>query len=813
MIANPIPVDTNARGGKKEKTMIRNYLVSAMRSIRKNKINSLVNIFGLSLGLACCLLILLWIRDEMSFDRFHVNFDRIHRVVSDWPKHNWNGMEGTPQPLATEIREHIPEVEETVRMTGQNRKVFQHKDKAFYESRGLIADPSLFHVFSFEFIKGSPSSAFSSPAAMVITESLAGKYFGEEDPMGKVLQVDGKPVVVTGVITDIPQNSSLRFDYVQSFSYIDELSNYGTSWGAFNFNTFVLLRNEADPVPVNRKMTDIARTMKCPQVVDGALFRLQPLSQVHLDARGYTREIVMLGDRRLVSLFSAIAVFILLLACVNYMNLATARAAARSKEVGLRRTVGASRSQLIRQFMGESFLFVSISFVAAVVLTVIFLPVVGRLSGKELHFGQAGINSCGAMAALWIVTALVSGLYPSLILSKFQPSSALKGWGRIQVKGRLFRQVLVVFQFTLTIILLIGTLMMNRQLHFVRGIDLGFDRDNVIQLPIKENVGPHFSAFKNELLQNPRVDSVSAQRYDFAASTWRSSGNFDWEGREGRENLDMVYSGVDFDFFRTMKLPLKAGRSFSPEMATDKENAVILNESAIRAMGIEEPVGKWFSVSKEDQRTIIGVAADARFRTLHNAVEPRVFYLSDMAEADDMGLAMVRIKGGDVGATLKDIGNLWEKYNPVSPFEYAFLDQTYEDLYQKEQSLFAVFNIFTVLAVLISCLGLFGLSSFMTERRTKEIGIRKILGAGNGKIIGILSRDFIRWVLLANIFAWPLGYLLSRKLLQGFAYRAAIGLDVFLVAGLAAGIIAELTILVYAVKSAGLNPADALRCE
>lgn len=792
--------------------MFRHYFISAVRSLKRQKLNSIINIAGLSLGLACCLIILLWIQDELSYDRFHEHRDSIYRVVSDWPKNGWEGMEGTPQNLSPQIQDQVPEVLDTVRIAGQNRKVFSYKDKAFYESLGLIVDPSFFKIFSFSFIRGS-EMGFSDPLDMIITERMASKYFGDDDPMGKVIQVDGKPAIVKGVIADIPENSTLRFDYVNSFAFIKEVSNLGTSWGSFNFMTFVRLRPESDPSFVGPKLTEIAKSNKCPQIMDGASFRLQSLANVHLDARKYTLEIIALGDKSNITLFSAVSAFILLLACVNFMNMSTARSTLRSKEVGLRRTVGASRKQLFLQFMGESIILVFFAFSGALLLAAVILPWFNRLSGKNISLVSLEGRQLLSLAILFLVTALMAGSYPSLLLSAFKPAGMMKSKGLHKEGGFVVRRILVVFQFSLTIILLIGTFMIYRQLNFVTNKDLGFDRYNVIQIPIKENIGRQYDNFKQELLKNPSVEEVTAQRYSFADTTWRSSGNFDWEGREGHENLDMIYSGVGKDFFKTMKMELLAGRTFSEKFPSDKDAGVILNEAAVRVMGIDDPVGKWFSSSKDDKGVIIGVIKDVRFRSLHHDVSPRLFYLDDMAKADDMGLILVRIKSGNISRAIKGLRETWEKFNTISPFEYFFLDQTYGDLYRKEQRMSSVFNVFTGLALLISCLGLFGLAAFMSVRRTKEIGIRKILGAEDKAIVLLLSKDFIRWVVLANIIAWPVGYFLTKKLLAGFADRVSLGLGVFVISGFIALMVAQITILHHALRSAHMNPATAIRME
>ncbi len=785
---------------------------TALRGIKKHKGYSFINIFGLALGLACCIVIVMWIRDERSFDRFHKNFDTIFRVVADWPKNGWEGVDATPQPLGPLVVEHIPGILDMMRFATHNRLVFRYQDKAFYESRGLIADPSLFRIFTFEFLNGSPETAFTSPFDLVITESLARKYFGDEDPLGKTVQVEGRPATVTGVIADIPQNSTLRFDFMSSFEFIKELANYGLHWGALNFNTFVLLHPEANPKDTGAKITSLALEKNCPQVKDGASFRLQPLSAVHLDARPYKREMVSLGDRRILFLFSMIAAFILLISCVNYVNLATARSSLRAKEVGLRKTVGAGRFPIVRQFLGESFILTGLAFISALALILLFSPVYSRLSEKPFALRLDDPGQILLLAGLFVLTGFLSGWYPALFLSGFPPIQNLRQQKR-GGGGVILRRILVILQFSLTIVLLIGTAVVFRQLRYVSRADLGFNRDNIIQIPVKENLGARYQAFKEELLRHPRVRSVTAERYPFTELTWRSAGNFDWEGREGRDDLDMVYSGVDYDFFRTLEIEMVEGRVFSRNHVSDEKEAVILNQSAVEAMGIENPIGKWFSASKEDRRIIIGVVRDVLFRSLHFKTEPRLFYIADLSEAEDMGLILVKIRPGPMEEVLRDIRNTWILFNPISPFEYHFLDDTYANLYQKEKRMLTLLNVFAGFAVFISCLGLLGLAAFMAERRTKEIGIRKILGASERGIVLSLTKEFIRWVLLANLVAWPLGYALGNTLLREFSVKKGMGVSIFVLSGVITLLTAALTVSLQAMRAARANPARSLRYE
>jgi putative ABC transport system permease protein len=800
--------------------MFRNYLTTALRNLRRQRVHSLVNILGLSLGMTCTILIMLWVGDELGYDRFHENFDRLYRVVADWPRNSWQGVNATPMPLGPAIEAGVPEIAGTVRLAGQPRKVFRYGDKAFYEDKGIVADPSFFTALTFRFVKGTAAGAFTKASDMVLTESAARKLFGDDDPIGKTVEVEGQPAVVTGVVADPPQNSTLQFAFVNSFEFIRELTGYATHWGALNFDTFVLLKPNADPDTVGPKITAVAAANKSPHVEAGLSFRLQPLSEVHLDARPYTLSTVVLGDRKAVTLFSAIAAFVLLIACVNFMNLSTARASTRAREVGLRKTVGAARRQLVTQFLGESFLLTSLAFVAALGCVFLLLPSFNRLTGKAIRLGLAGGGPLLVLGAVLVLTGLAAGIYPALVLSGLRPVSMMKGGGRAggrAARGSIFRRALVVFQFSLSIILLIMTLVVVKQMRFIRTADLGFDRRNVVAIPLKGEVAGRYESFKSRLLELPGVAAVSAESYPFAELTNRSAGNWDWEGREGRENLDLVYGGVAADFAETLGLRLVAGRMLSSEFGADRSGAVVINQSAAAAMGLADPVGKWISFSRDGQgrRTIVGVVEDPRFRSFHHGVEPMLFYLADMSEAEDRGIVLAKLRGGgsDLSRTLGAITGVWTAFNPYVPFEYTFLEQTYQSLYRKERQSLVLFNVFAGLAVVISCLGLFGLASFMAERRTKEVGVRKVLGAPELAIAGLMTRDFARWVLAANVVAWPIGYYAARKLLQGYAYRAEVGIGTFALAGGMALAVALLTVGRQALKAARVNPVDSLRCE
>lgn len=793
--------------------MFKSRMKTAWRSAVKHKAFSAINVAGLAIGMACCLLILFWVQDELSYDRFHANAGRIFRIVSDWTKYDWNGAEGTPAPLAPAIQSELPEIERAARFATQNRLVFRYKDKTFYESRGIIVDPSFFEIFSFPLIKGRLETAFSGPADMVVSQALAEKYFGTEDPIGKAIDVDGRPRIVRGVLRDIPRNSTLQFDFAGSFAFIGQMSGFASHWGAFNFSTFVLLKNGTDPAAVGPKITGVGLSHKSPQVEAGVRFRLQPLAGVHLDARPYQAAVADLGDLKSVYLFSMIAVFVLLVACINFMNLATARSGLRAREVGMRKTVGASRREIVRQFFGESFLLVGAAAIGALILAGLLLPAFNRLSGKALSLGLLRPVNAAGFAAVILVTGLLAGLYPAVFYSGFAPVQILKGAFASGRRGAAFRKVLVVFQFSLSVFLLVVTVVFSRQFWGMKTADLGFGRKNIVQIPVKDNIGKEYAAAKARLSGHSAVLAVTAQRYPFAETTWRSSGNFDWEGRAPDQNIDLVYAGVDFGYFEALGIPIVEGRAFSEDRSTDAEGAFILNEEAVRQMGLKDPVGKRFSVSKEQAGLIIGVAKNTQFRSFRFKEDPRLFYVSGMADANDTGIILVKIDGARIPEALAHIRSVWEEFNPVSPFEYRFLDEVYEGLYRPERRMNRVFSWFAGLAVFIACLGLLGLAAFTAERRTKEIGIRKVLGASSRTVATLIAGQLTKWVLAANLIAWPAAYLTLNKLLQAYTFRTSMNVLVFVLPSFAVFGLAWLTVAALALKTTRANPAASLRFE
>ncbi len=785
--------------------MIRSYLKVALRNIARHKGYSFINITGLAIGMACCILILLWVQDELSFDRFHENAGDIYRVVQDinFADHSttWAISQG---PLGPALRDDFPEIANMVRFTNRGMRL-TYEDKIFDEVLGM-ADGSIFEVFTFPLLRGDPATALVDPFSLVITEEMARKYFGEQDPMGKVLNADGRfDFKVTGILKEVPRNSHIRFDFLVPFIFGRELNYTVDRWGNSQFTTYVQLQRG---LPANEVISKIARYLDDkPTIEKDAALNLQPLTGIHLFSH-YEFDFAS-GDITYVTIFSLVAFFILLIACINFMNLTTARSANRAREVGMRKVAGAYRSDLIRQFFGESMLLACVAFCLALGLVRLLLGAFNTLSAKELTLG---ISSNGwlwlGFLGIALLTGFISGTYPALFLSGFQPVRVLKGSVQPGAKSSAFRKFLVVFQFSLTILLLICTLVVYRQLDYMQNKKLGYDKEHLVYMSIRGQMREQFDAVKQELLSHPNILAVTASAnvptygYSFSNSLWR------WEGQDPDEEILMRASFVDVDFLETLGIELLAGRDFSREFSTDQDAAVAVNEAAARAMGMEDPVGRRLSLG-ERESTIVGLVKDYHFRSLRQEIDPLILIFSPPSSR----VLFVRLKGEDMPQSLAHIEEVWNTFSPGFDFRYRFMDEALDLLYRAEQRTGTIFRIFTLLAVSISCLGLFGLASYIAEQRTKEIGIRKVLGATVSHIVFLLSRDFTKWVMVANLIAWPVAYYAMRVWLQGFAYRIPLPWWVFGLSALLALVIALLTVSYQSVRAAVSNPVDALKYE
>jgi predicted permease len=788
--------------------MFKNYGKTALRSIKRHKGYSFINIFGLAIGMTCCILILLWVQDELSYDKFQANRDGIYRILKE--EHlegetQWSAL--TSPPLSQSIKGDFSEIQFSTRYGNWGRRVVQYEDKRINEDKFEHADPDFFKIFSFDFITGDPDTVLSDPYSVVITRKTATRYFGSEDPIGKVLTIENNfDVKVSGVIHDIPENSSLQFDFLSPFILLKEFigENNMQNWNFNSFMTFVRLTDRTDIVGFSHTVAGYMDKFIPEEKVK---LVLQPYTEIHLSSY-VLHDFDGVGDLKYIYIFSALAFFVLIIACINFMNLATARSSRRAMEVGIRKVSGAKRTDLIKQFFGEAIFLSFISLILSIFLVELLLPSFNNLSGKNLGLDISGnIPIYSGLLAIALVSGIISGVYPALFLSSFQPVRVLKGTFDSGPRGGMFRKALVVTQFSLSVFLIIATMVIFRQLNHIRNMDMGYDRDQIVTLSMVGNSNEKYETLKQELKKGLNVLAVSAS-FALPTRNFNSPGSPDWEGRPEGKEINMNTDFVDYDYFETLGIEMAKGRTFSRDFATDAEQAYIVNEELARQMDMDQPVGKRFAFWNE-WGTIVGVVKDFHFQSVHNKINPISFRLNPSW----LRRLYVRIKPDEIPATLGFIKNTWNRIVPEYPFEYRFLDESFEELYASEQQMSAITNAFTILGIFIACLGLFGLAAFMAERRTKEIGIRKVLGASVPKLMYLLSSEFLKWVLVANILAWPIAYLVAQRWLQNFAYRAPITMDIFLFAALLSLLIALVTVSFKALKTAMANPSEALRYE
>ncbi|MCH7673734.1 ABC transporter permease [candidate division KSB1 bacterium] len=791
--------------------MFKNYIKTAIRNILGQKTYSLINIAGLSLGMACSILIMLWVQDELNYDRFHKNADSIYRVVEDqYYSDGTYHVTVTPFPVGPAFKEELPEVIDAARLCWNVGFLMRYGDKAFFETGIRPVDPSFLDMFTFPFVRGDAATAFENTRSIVITEEMAQKYFGNDDPMGKIFSANNKyDFVVTGVMTDVPPNSSLEFDMLIPFEFTKELGWYNERWGSNSIQTYVQVEESSDITAVNKKMTEIVHSHNEESTTD---FLLAPLVDMHLHSYwGYGHE---MGNIQYVYIFGVVALFVLLLACINFMNLSTARSANRAKEIGLRKVCGALRSSIAGQFLGESILMAFAALVFAILLVSNLLPLFNHISGKEITSAVwAQPDILIGLVVITLLTGIIAGSYPALFLSGFEPVRVLKGKLKSGAKSSALRKGLVVAQFALSVMLMIGTAVVYNQFVFMKNKNLGYDKEHVLYIRMRGDIGESYQVYKNELLKHPQILDVTASRQQPASIGSNSSGA-EWDGKDPeKEDVLISFSTVDYDYVETLKIEMVQGRSFSPEfpsdLGTDSTGAFVVNEEMARIMGVEPIVGANLSFMGQKGK-IIGVMKDFHYHSVRTEIMPLALALGD---PERLGYIGIRIQPGDISVSTEVIRDVWDRIIPNYPIEFKFLDQELDRMYRTEERMVDILKYFAILAVFISCLGLFGLASYMAEQRTKEIGVRKVLGATVTNIVMLLSTEFARWVLLANLVAWPVAYVVMTNWLQKFAYRVELGWLTFIFAGVLALVIALLTVSSQALKSAVSNPAEALRYE
>jgi putative ABC transport system permease protein len=784
--------------------LIWSYVRVAWRRVRRERAYSFINIAGLAAGLACAILILLWAQHELSYDRFHENADRIGRVLRKPDDADWLADSG-PGPLGPALQRDYPEIVATTRSFGAPAPL--RFGTRVFNGNVLGVDPSFFRIFSFPFVRGGGGEPLADPDSTVLGEAMATKLFGAEDPLGRSVAFEWwgtwYDLQVVGVVADAPSNSSLRFDYLLPFNFVTRSGMSIDDWDVSAYQTYVLIADTASLMDVEGK---VAGAIKRARPESRFELRLQPLARMHLhDPEGggpitYVRIVVLIG------------LFILAIASINFMNLSTARSLRRAKEVGLRKVVGSSRGGLIRQFLLESLVFTSMALALALVAVGLILPWLDRVLGVSLHL-RFTTGQTLAILAMTLLTGFLSGSYPALFLSKFEPLQVLKGGVTRGRRGLAMRRLLVVFQFVISIGLIVGTLTVSRQLFFMRHRDLGINTDGVVNLELRSDLRNNYQAIKTRLLESPDILAVSATNGSFTKRF--ATDEADWEGKDPEAKVTTAIHAVDFDYPKIFDLEMAEGRYFSRDRPADITTAFVVNETAVRAMGLKEPLGKKlrcpipYDSGREEWGTIIGVVKDFHFRSLHSGIEPLILAIAPGWFTD----TYIRIDPANVPRALVFIDKTLREAAPGFPLEYSFLDETLDRLYRTEARIADIVGSATALAVLISCLGLFGLASYTAEQRTREIGIRKVLGASASGVMSLLGGEFVKWVLAASLIAWPVSYLLMRSWLKTFAYRVPLGWELFALSGALGGAVALLSVGFQAVRAARANPVASLRYE
>jgi putative ABC transport system permease protein len=789
--------------------MFKNYFKTAWRNLLKNKFYTAINILGLTAGLTVGILILLWVQDETSFDSFHKKSAEIYRLenrvgtgasIQIW--------ENTAAPIGVLAKKELSQVKDVVRLTNNfSYSLFKYKDKVFNEEHAAFTDPSFFSVFDFKLIKGNNEKPFTDNNSIVVTETTAKKYFGDDDPIGKIITADDTTnFTVTGVIKDFPKNSSIKKDIFFPMDLLAKIMytgrtdgrNIDNDFNQFMYETYLQLQPNTAIAGLPEKLKQIHLRNKADDT--DVLYLLQSLPQMHLYKADGTE-----AGMETVRMFIIIALLILVIACINYVNLSTARSMLRAKEVSMRKIVGAGKGQLFLQFIVETALLFLLATILAIGLIYILMPYFNRISGKELVFDLANFNIWKVILITITATLAASSVYPAFLLSSFEPLKALKGKISARISDAVFRKVLVVVQFSFSIALIAGTFIIGKQLNYIRSKQLGYDKENVLGFFMRPDMKKHFDAVKVELLKQPGITGVTRASSNIVHIGSQSGDNY-WDGKGKDETMMVRPMAIDKDFIDFFKMKMQAGNNFTGAAADSMH--FILNETAVQTARIKDPIGKKFKLWNL-QGTIIGVIKDFHLASMKNKIEPVVLYYSPL----NLNALYIKTTGKDAPQAIATAEKQWKTYSADFPFSYMFLDEVYNNMYKSEQRTGTLFNVFALIAIVISCLGLFGLAAYTAQVRTKEIGVRKVLGASVPAIIQLLAADFIKLVLIAIIIATPVAWYMMNKWLQDFAYKTNIGWMVFAFAGIAAIAIALFTISFQAVKAAIANPIKSLRTE
>ena len=815
--------------------MIKNYIITSLRNINKQRGYTFINILGLAIGLAACLLAILYIMDELSYDRYNDKADRIYRFTADVTR---EGQEikiiGAGAPVGPALVEGFPEVEDAVRFREADSIRVKAGEASFREKRVVYSEPSFFNIFSVPLVKGDPRTALAPPKSLILSRTTAARYFGNEDPLGRTLVIDGQEEwTVQGVFEDIPPNSHFHFDIILSFSSLEvERDPLAMSWMTFNFQTYLLFREGASTHDLMAKLPSLITSHVASEVeqamgisFDEFLTRsgmkisygLQPLTDIHLRSRGGIGEFEPNSDIKYITLFTAVSLFILVLAAINFVNLATARSSGRAKEIGLRKVLGSFRRDIIGQFLLESTILSLIAMAVAVLLIGLVLPLFNQISGKEMTIVSLAHPQMALFAVgLTLAIGLLAGAYPAFFLSAFRPSPILRGELQRGVRGGALRRVLVIFQFAVSVVMIIGTMVVFNQLHYIQNKKIGFNKEQVLILQNAYLLGDRAETMKNEMLAYPRVLRATLSGFLPIPSSRARMPVARQDDPDAKNAPPISIWTVDHDYIDTLEMKVESGRNFLRDYPTDVE-AALINQAAVRHFGLEEPLGKILVLMdiapdgtgpRYQPFTVIGVVEDFHFESLRNSIEPLMMRLGR-----SRGALALRIQTEGIAGTIETLRRKWTSFLPGEPFEYTFLDESFRKMYEGELRVGRIFGAFAGLAVFIGCLGLFGLAAFSAAKRKKEIGIHKVLGASIPAIVRLLIREYALLIGLANLVAWPAAYLIMANWLRQFAYRAGIGWPIFVGTAALTVLIGLLTVSSLSLRAASANPAEVLRYE
>ncbi|MEE4213512.1 MAG: ABC transporter permease [Bacteroidales bacterium] len=790
--------------------MIKNFFKLAFRNILSNKSTSFLNIFGLSIGLAAALFILMWIQHELSYDKFFDDADQIYRVEED---QHYSGnvyhVNVTPYPSGAEWKKRIPEIIEYTRFSYLPRVLFENDGMKMFEDNLRGVDSTFFRMFSFRFKYGDPQTALSDPHTIVLTEELAEKYFGDENPLGKSITIEKQfSFMVTGVLEEMPDNTVVSFDAVIPFRFLDQIGITNDHWGSNSITTYVKCVPDFDREALGEKMTSIQREYAPESLTE---FMVADLTRIHLHSYfGYERSPGAIVN---IYIFGAIGLFVLIIACINFINLTTARSSLRGKEIGVKKVVGARKGSMVVQFMLESVFQVLIALVIAFIIIGLLLQPFNTVSGKE--FDLADMFSAGFILGsllVAVVAGIVAGIYPAFFLSSFKAVNILKGEVTKGKKSGSLRRILVITQVVLSVFLAVSGIVIYSQLQHMRNIDMGYDKENLIYIPVTENFESKYNAVKGEFERNPLIENISASSLNPVYIGSNSSG-VDWEGKDPDLDVLFSYNHVDYGLIETMKYEIVDGRPFSRDypgdMPADTMANFIVNEELVRIMGVDDPVGRWFRFQGY-RGEIVGVLKDFHFQTARSKIEPLAINLE---HPESFNYIMIRLSDANPQGAIEAVRDIWDRTITDYPLTFEYVDDVINDMYRSELRMSRLFKYFTILATLIAALGLYGLSSFIAERRTREIGIRKIMGSSVSRVVVLLSTEFLYLVLIAAVVGFPLSYLYLNNWLKDFPYRIDIGAGVFLIVGFGAFLISLLTVSFQSYRAAVINPANAIKRE